>query len=303
MSFEITTAFVQQFRSTLAMLAQQKTSRLRDKVIYEPVTGTTAWYDQVGTSSAQRITNRQGDTPIANTPHRRRRIDLAPYNWADLIDNADKVRMLTDPTSTYTQAGNAAMNRAIDDIIIAQFFATANTGVDGTTQVTWPAIAQQVVAVNSWAYGSGAGNSGLTISKLTEARICLFGQEAVDDADSQELPDTYIAVTSKQIGNLLSTTEVTSKDFNAVQALVDGKINRFMGFEFVRTERLLVNGSAQTRVPVWQKQGMYLGCAEDLTLVSIDKRPDKNNATQPYYEMVLGAARVEEARVVEIVCA
>ena len=108
MSFELPTNFVQQFRSTLMLLAQQKKSRFRDKVIYEPVMGQTAWYDQVGTSSAQRITNRQGDTPIANTPHRRRRIDLAPYNWADLIDNADKVRMLADPTSVYTQAGAAA---------------------------------------------------------------------------------------------------------------------------------------------------------------------------------------------------
>lgn len=302
MSFEITTNFVQQFRSTLVLLAQQRKSRFKDKVIYEPVTGTTSWYDQVGTSSAQRITNRQGDTPLANTPHRRRRIDLAPYNWADLIDNADRVRMLADPSSTYTQAGNAAMMRSIDDIIISSFFATANTGVDGSTLVSWPSFAQQVVAVNSWTYGSGAGNAGLTISKLIEARICLFGQEAVDDYDEQQLDDVFIAVSSKQIGNLLSTTEVTSKDFNAVQALVDGKISRFMGFNFVRSERLQTDSNGYTRVPVWQKQGMYLGCAEDSTLVAVTQRADKNMAWQPYYEMVLGAARVEEGRIVEIKC-
>ena len=216
MSFEVTTNFVQQFRSTLALLAQQKKSRLRDKCISEPVTGQTAWFDQVGISSAQKITNRQGDTPLANTPHRRRRIDMAPYNWADLIDNADKVRMLADPSSTYSQAGNAAMMRAIDDIIIAAFFATANTGSDGSTLVTWPAVAAQQVAVNSWAFGSGSGNAGLTISKLIEARVFLYGQEAVDENSDQELDDVYIGVTSKQIGNLLSTTEVTSMDFNAV---------------------------------------------------------------------------------------
>ena len=208
--------------------------------------------------------------------------------------------MLADPTSTYTMAGNAAMNRKIDDIIIASFFATANTGADGSTAVPFPAANQ--IAVNSWAYGVGSGNVGLTISKLIEARIFLFGQEAVDDYDEPEPDGTYIAVTAKQIGNLLATTEVTSKDFNMVQALVEGKIKRFMGFEFVRTERLQTDGSGYFRVPVWQKQGVVLGCAEDLTMVSIDKRPDKNNAIQPYYEMVLGAARVEEGRVAEIKC-
>ncbi|MDR3418690.1 MAG: phage capsid protein [Nevskia sp.] len=301
MSFEVTTNFVQQFRSTLAMLAQQKKSRFRDKVIYEPVTGQTTWYDQVGTSEANDITNRQGDTPLANTPHRRRRIDLAPKNWADLIDNADKVRMLADPTSTYTRAGNAAMNRKIDSIIYNAFFATANTGADGSTPVAFPSANQ--IAVNSWAYGTGSGNAGLTISKLIEAKVTLWGQEAVDDADEQQVSDLYIAVTGKQLGNLLATTEVTSKDYNEVAALAQGKISDFMGFKFVRYEKLAQDSNSYWRVPVWQKEGMYLGIAEDLTLVDISRRADKNMAWQPYYEMTMGSARVEEARVVEIKCA
>jgi hypothetical protein len=173
MSFEITTDFVQKYRDSLVLLAQQKKSRFRDKVMVESgIRGQTVWYDQIGVTSAQPITVRQGDTPLANTPHRRRRIDLTPYNWADLIDNVDKVRMLADPTSTYTEGGNAAMNRAMDDIIIAAFFATANTGQTGGTTVAFPS--SNIVAVNSWAYGSGSGNSGLTISKLIEARTGLL---------------------------------------------------------------------------------------------------------------------------------
>jgi hypothetical protein len=300
MSFEVTTSFVQQYRNTLAMLAQQKMSRLRSRVYYEPVTGQTAWFDQLGASNGQKITSRHADTPIANTPHRRRRIDLAPYNWADLIENADKARMLTDPTSKYAQTGNSAMNRLIDDAIIPAFFATAYTGGDGTTQVTFPASNQ--IAVNSWAYGSGSGNAGLTISKLIEARVGLLGGEVTDDYDDQEMDNVYIAVTARQLGNLLATTEVTSKDYNAVQALVEGQVKRFMGFEFVRTERLQLDANGYTRVPVWHKDGMYLGIAEDMTQVAIGIREDKNRAVQPYYEMVFGAARIEEARVWEIKC-
>lgn len=301
MSFEITTAFVQQYRNTLAMLAQQKASRFRDKVYYEPGSGQTIWFDQIGASNGQKITSRHGDTPIANTPHRRRRIDLAPYNWADLIETADRARLLTDPTSSYAKAGNAAMNRIIDDVVIGAFFATAYTGGDGTTQVTFPSGNQ--VAVNSWAYGSGSGNAGLTISKLIEARVGLMGGEVTDDYDDQEMDGVCIAVTAKQLGNLLATTEVTSKDYNEVAALVQGKIKTFMGFTFVRTERLQTDTSGYTRVPVWHKDGMFLGIAENLTQVNIDIRSDKNRAIQPYYEMVIGAARIEEARVWEIKCA
>jgi hypothetical protein len=307
MSFEITTNFVQQFRSNMAMLAQQRQSRFRNAVIFESVKGQTAWYDQVGTSEAQDMITRQGDTPLANTPHRRRRIDLGPRNWADLIDNVDKVRMLADPTSTYARAGNAAMNRKIDAVIANAFFATANTGGDGTTTVPFPSGNQ--IAVNSWAYGTGSGNTGLTISKLIEAKVLLMGNEAVDDYDDQEVDDLYLGVTAKQIGNLLATTEATSKDFNfeldsaTKQGLVSGKIKRFMGFNLIRYEKLPVDGSGYTRCPVWQKEGMYLGIAEDLTVARITERADKNHATQVYYEMVMGAARVEEARVAEIKCA
>lgn len=300
MSFEITTSFVSQFRSNLAMLAQQKRSRLIDRVTVEPAVGATLYYDQIGASQAQQRTTRHTDTMVANTPHRRRRIDLKVFDWADLIENADKARLLADPTSSYVAAGNAAINRAIDQEIINNFFATANTGDGGTTPVTFPA--SQQVAVNSWTYGAGTGNAGLTVSKLIEARMILFGQEAVDDLDEQDMPNTYIGVTAKQIGNMLSTTEATSKDYAEVQALVQGKISQFMGFQFVRLPNLPLDGSGYFRVPVWQKEGVVLAVDDAATDVSIDIRADKNRAIQPFYSKLFGAARVEEARVVEIKC-
>lgn len=292
MSIEVSTSFVQQFRSNLVMLAQQMPSRLESTIYAEPVTGTTAWYDQIGTATAQRIINRHADTPIANIQHRRRRIDVLSYNVAELIDGADRVRMLADPSSAYAQALVAAMNRQKDDLIIAQFFASANTGADGTTAVTFPAANQ--VAVNSWKYGSGSGNAGLTISKLIEAK-------ALMDAGEVEETERYIAVSAKQLADLLGTTEVTSSDFNAVQALVSGQISTFLGFNFIRSERLPIDGSSYRRVAAWQKMGMYLGKSQDI-IADLGPRRDKNNAMQAYYEMTMGCARVEEARVIEIKC-
>ena len=62
-------------------------------------------------------TTRHGQ-PQVNTPHSRRRVSLSDFEWADLIDDLDS-RMLVDPTSSYAKAAAAAMNRTIDDQIIA----------------------------------------------------------------------------------------------------------------------------------------------------------------------------------------
>ena len=100
MSTQITTAFVEQYSSNVAMLAQQMGSRLRAAVDVENVTGKNAFFDQVGVTAAQVRTSRHADTPQIDTPHSRRRLSLSSYEWADLIDEQDKVRMLIDPTSS-----------------------------------------------------------------------------------------------------------------------------------------------------------------------------------------------------------
>ena len=101
MSAQVTTAFVQQYSANVQMLSQQMGSRLREAVRIENVVGQNAFIDQIGKATAQLRTSRHSDTPQMDTPHQRRRLSLASYEYADLIDDQDKVRMLIDPTSTY----------------------------------------------------------------------------------------------------------------------------------------------------------------------------------------------------------
>jgi hypothetical protein len=44
------------------------------------------------------------DTPLAETPHSRRMVTMDHWEYADLIDDSDKVQMLIDPTSSYANA-------------------------------------------------------------------------------------------------------------------------------------------------------------------------------------------------------
>ena len=142
MSSQVTTAFVQQYSANVQMLSQQMGSRLRDAVRVENITGKNAFFDQVGVATAQLRTSRHADTPQIDTPHARRRVSLADYEYADLIDDQDKVRMLIDPTSSYAQAAAAAMGRAMDDVIISAALGTAFTGETGSTSTSFAAANQ-----------------------------------------------------------------------------------------------------------------------------------------------------------------
>ena len=135
MSSQITTAFVEQYSANVQMLSQQMGSLLRDKVRLESVVGKNAFFDQVGSVTAVEKTSRHSDTPQIDTPHARRRVSLSDYEFADLIDQQDKVRLLIDPTSSYAQAAAMAMGRAMDDVVISAALGTAFTGETGST---WP---------------------------------------------------------------------------------------------------------------------------------------------------------------------
>ena len=109
MSSQITTAFVQQYSNNVQMLSQQKGSLLRGTVDSESINGKNAFFDQVGTATAVKRVSRHSDTPQIDTPHSRRRVSMVDYEYADLIDNQDKIRTLIDPTSSYALAAAYAI--------------------------------------------------------------------------------------------------------------------------------------------------------------------------------------------------
>jgi len=282
MSTQITTAFVEQYSSNIQMLSQQKGSLLRDKVRLESVVGKNAFFDQVGSVTATVRSSRHSDTPQADTPHSRRRVSLVDYEFADLIDDLDKVRMLVDPTSSYALAAAYAMGRAMDDAIITAATGSADTGVAGGTSVALPG--SQIIAE--------AGTGRMTIAKLREAK------EILDLSDVDPSLPRYIVVGPKQITDLLGTTEVTSSDYNVVKALASGDVNSFLGFNFVVSNRLAVASSIRDCI-AFVNDGIALAVGKDVT-ARIDERADKGYATQVYYSAAFGATRMEEDKVVKI---
>lgn len=292
MSFEITTAFVEEYKSTISMLAQQKGSKLRNCVRNEDITGENAYFEQIGEAEAEDIVERHGDSPIMHTPHRRRRVNPIDSDWGDLIDRLDKLKMLTDPTGSYVKAGSWALGRKMDDRVIEAATGTAYTGKNGTTAVALPS--SQIIPVDY----SGA-NEGLTINKLIAAKS-LFGQNEVDEEDPMN--KLFFTTAQIQLDDLLKTTEVTSADYNSVKALVRGDLDTFLGFEFKRTERTLLNSTTDIRTCfAHAMSGICLGLNQDIQ-GEIAKRPDKRFSWYVYACMSVGASRMEEEKVVSVLC-
>jgi len=288
MSIQITTSFVEQYSSNVTMLSQQMGSKLRGSVDVETINGKNAFFDQVGVTAAQIRTSRHGDTPQIDTPHSRRRLSLADYEWADLVDDVDKVRMLIDPTSSYAKAAAAAMNRSIDDVIITAMNASASTGVAGGTSTALPSTQKTATSDQS---------DGLTIAKLLSAK------KIMDDNDVDPSLKRYIVCGPQQISDLLGTTSVTSADFNTVRALSTGEVNSFLGFEFIMSTRLNKDATNTTDrlVFAYTEDAIKLGMGKDIS-AKISERADKSYSTQVYYCMSLGAVRMEEKKVVQIPC-
>jgi len=289
MSFEITTAFVKQYSANVALLSQQQGSRLRAAVRDEAQVGEHAFYDQIGATTARKRTERHGDTPLISTPHSRRRVTLVDYDWADLVDDLDKVKMLIDPQSPYALNASFAMGRAMDDAIIDAFTGTAYTGVDGGTSTTFPSSQQIDI--------SGT----LTLAKLLEAK------EALDAAEVAEGIPRFFMCSASVLSDLLNIEKLTSADYTTVKALVQGEIDSFLGFKFIRSERLPLDrtttggGTGDRSCFAWAQDGLLLAVGQN-PIGKIDQRPDKNYSTQVYYSMAIGATRMEEAKIVEVIC-
>ena len=280
----VDTAFVQQYTDTLRQLVQQRRTKLRDAVMVDTnFVGEFKFYDQLGSTSMTEKVSRHQDTPITSPDHQRRRISKRDYVVNHLLDTEDQLNMLIDPKSSYMQSQAMAAARQIDDVIIEAFDADAATGKTGSGTATFDA--DNIIAV---------GASGLTKTKLLDAKRIL------DDNDVEE-DDRFLALKPAQLSDLLLVDEVTSSDFNVVKALVQGELNTWIGFNFRMTTRLENNSSGNRKCFAWHRAAMQLGIQKEPT-GRIDQRPDKMYAWQVFFSMSIGAVRLEEKRIVEIVC-
>lgn len=296
MSSQLPVLYVQQFSTNIQTLVQQKGSRLRKTVSNGSYVGAQASpVDQVGAINALKVVTRYSPMGRVDATLDRRWVFPVDYELPQLVDSFEKLRLLIDPMSIYVTNAMYAMGRAQDDEIIAAFHGTAKTGTNGATSTTLPS--GQVVSVLQ----GSATASGLNVPKLREGKRILMANEV--DIDNDEI---WLALKAKQHDNLLAEAQVVSTDFNDKPVLVDGKVVRFLGVNFVHTERLLPGTDDQSgtsdAIPMYAKSGMHFG-EWDAISASIDRRTDLSGLPwQAYCKGTFGATRLEEKKMVKIWC-
>ncbi len=301
MSTQIPIAFVDQVSANILLLSQQKPAKIRMACRAEPVTGDTMFVERIGPKDAQPRGARHGATPISDADHTRRQLTIIDYVVpADIIDKPDRLKMLIDPQSAYAQNQAFSLNRQIDDVIIAALGGNAFGGHTGGTTIAYSAVGEcRVIDSDGTVAAAGSAHSGATETGLTIAKL-LTCKELLDNAEIDPARQRYFLTNPHNVNQLMNTTEVKSVDYNTVKALAQGRVDTFMGFQFIWSTRLVVGAdTAATRSFAFAQDAIVLGVQSE-PQVSIDVRPDLLNSTQIFSTLGIGATRVEGPAVVSI---
>lgn len=291
MSFQVPNHYQIRYRDDVIELAQQRMSRLRRTVREDPdeLHGKAGYFDRMGAVDANEVTGVLQDITLSDVPLSRRRIVLRDFDWYGAVDRGDKRRISAGKALPMKYRDNAvrAMNRKYDDLIIAASTGNAESIDKDDAAVNVPLPAAQKIAVAA---------SGLTKNKVIEAK------QILDAAEIDEDEERFAVVSAKQISDLLKITEATSSDFVAIKALVEGKVDTWIGFHWIRSERLGLDGGGDRQCLFYVASAMGLAIGEDI-VTDISPRLDKRgHPLQAAVMFSADATRIEDEKMVEMAC-
>ena len=290
-----------EFEPYIDLLAQQKTSLLRSRVTFKRVSSAEeAYFHQIQALDAPTANaDRHGDTPSREAVLLRRRVVPLPFEDGYLLDKPDTDRMVVDPQNVIVQSIGSSFGRWIDDLLITAAFADAATGKAGGTAV---AFKDESISIDGTTGGIKTTLGTLAVVNVPvtmELAKILTMAEIYDNANVPETDRKYWVIQPKDKKAMLDITEITSSDFTT-KRLDTGAIGHFAGFDFIVSNRLPLDAATSTakRTLSWSEGGLGLAFIQDLS-VSVDRRPDKKNATGIYATIDAGAVRVEGSKVHE----
>lgn len=282
----------QEYSKIILPLARQERSMLYDKVfVKSDFTGKSFYQDQIGTWSMSEKTAPNSATPKNDPNLSRTRIDIKTYNDARIFDRSLELQSFSDPMSVASISLQSAVGIQIDKVIYDALGATALRGETGETSVAFPTA--QTINAN---FGAASENTGLTPAKIRRASKMLTAK-GVSTMDR-----TFVASATGQ-EQLLGNTEATSSDYNNVKALVSGEIDTWCGFKFVFLPDGIISTTEQSVATYYafHKTGVCFAMLEEL-FMRVSERSDLSYSKQVYYEISCGAARLEEGKVVKVLC-
>lgn len=298
MSVNLPNIFTVQFSTRVELLLQEKGSKLRPYVMSGSHVGKQASpVNQVGAIVASPVVSRFEPKTRTDATLTRRWVFPNSFETNQMIDSFDELRTIVDPKAQYAENAALAFGRQIDDLLIAAATGTSNIGETGSGTESYDTTASTSGGAEVAAAFGASASVGLTVAKMIEVKR-VFRSKFVDI----EGDPLTIVMGSTQEGNLLNQTEVVSTEFNDRPVLVDGMVKRFLGFNFIVSERLSV-ASTVRKVISFAKSGLYLGVWKDMESIA-DRRTDlQSNPWQLTTMATWGATRLQQYKVTSVLCA
>lgn len=303
-----------QFDRNWRLAIQQKVSRLREFVtVHTGCSGKARTHNRISSEEMNEQTSRLQTTQGTELTVVKRWVFPRPHEKTTYLDewDADLLGETVLPTGDAVRVHQAAAARKLDSIILDGINGTNYEGGDndlgssGMVAKTKLAVASTYGRdangyINNTTGGSPAGN--LQLQDLIDAKSVLGRNETYGQDQKEMGAKLCCAVNQLALDSLLQETELTSGDYAAVKALVDGEVSYFMGIHFVRTELLPTNDSADgVNVLLWERSHIHFDVWADMsTRISI--RDDLSEARQIRSKMMAGACRDEDQAVVWIDC-
>jgi len=238
MSQQVSNVFIDSFDSEVK-LAYQGTKSLRETVrVKTGVVGSTHRFPTAGAGVATQH-NRGNDVVAMNASRDKVTATLSDWDAFDYEDIMDIEKINFDDKKIIAESTAKAIGRREDQLII-------------------DALEAAIVGGNT--VGNGAAAFSLTLVASAAQML---------DENNVPSEDRYLIYTPKQKEQFLSSTTVTSSDFNTVKALVAGDIDTFYGFKFItigsRTEGGLPrNAGVEQYAFAYHKQAVGLAIGKDM---------------------------------------
>ena len=177
------------------------------------VKGSKATFNKMGKGEANERTAPSSDVIAMNVDHNIVEVTLKDYEASEYTDIFKQAEVLPDEVTELSTTIKGAIGRRRDQLCIDALAAGTYNSAAGNGATVLTSV--------------GGAASGMNITKL------LAIKEWMDD---NEVPDEgrHVALNANGFKTLLGETQITSSDYNTVQALVRGEISTFLGFTFVR---------------------------------------------------------------------
>lgn len=286
-------SFQDKYKRDFTLIAQQMKARLVEYCDDEPdaIDARYFWFNYIGKTDPRVKQGFGGPTPQMSPQHSRNRGNVVPYEWGDAFDEAQLRTLVANPKDKHKMAAVAGFYRKMDlTIINAALGNRTSWNTDGTTTDN---------ALPGGQVLSALAATGMTFDKV---RAMKKSFDAAETDEGVANPRRVLVHTAAQLSDMLTEAKATSRDYvGEIERLVDGNLTHWMGFDWVRSEQLPVNGSSQRRCFAFTTGGVGIFMEKE-PRVNIGKDAGSSFIERLMLDQNIGATRNEDVRVVEAPC-